>query len=705
MSLSDETAVESRLIATLREYKNPLVVFCIGILVGSTFYFQNIELKILIALCIAISALGVFSKSKKNFLLVLAIFFSYFYVLGYLKLSAIDLDPFVDQRNIYVGEISSKPTSYNYYKKYELSLKNIQSQNGKRWKLSDCKVEVIGAKYEEYEIGDIVQVTGKLKHPKNAILPGLFDEKKYLITKNINYILQAEKGSLVYLEESTKYKFIKLINRLRQELFEINKKFLNSDRLAIVNGITFGSKASALNKELNEKIQALGLSHITSASGFNVSILAFGIFFVFNLFKYKKRILPTVISIFIVLLYSAIAEFSPSIIRATIFILILLIGNLFDKKVKIIPGVCVIIVGFFIFNPTNLLDMGLQLSILGFLGLELFASEVTNRSKNWLLNTLYQTLFAQIMVLPLIAFYFHNIQILGLISNIVAIPLASLILILGMLNIIFFQIPGINLILQAILFHSSGLFVLWVNYLNKFPFKQIYLPALNFPVLILIYFIVMFLLSMLFIKLSKTKILFFTLIIIPAFLITYYLTDTSNYFKIFFLQTYNQDSILIMPPKERPIYLSTNSANFNNHNIQEFIMLNNNFSSTIYYNIKNNIQAPFPSNYVTNEKNKINVTYKNFSVDIIKNYNDKVNPHVQYLKLPILNKKDFPLSEMLVSLPGTIIVNDFKKLSKKSKNDILWLKSRPCTTLFLTETGTIALVSDGKKTQLATSNY
>ena len=716
MSLPKETIVGTRLTVSLHEWKNPLVIFCFGLLIGVTFYFQNIKQTILILLCLILLIVFLFFRSKKIILFTAAIVFSYFYTVNYCGFTKPDLDQFLHERYIYTGEITSKPIDYNHCKKYELNLTGLthtsyplnRHVSFKQLVLnmltlckSCCKVEVTGSKYEEYEPGDIVQVTGILKHPKSAILPGLFDERKYLLTKNIHYLLKADNGSLVFLDEAKNSKTTKAINRLRNKLFSINKTYLNGEKLSLVNGIIFGSKASALSNKLKEKIQNLGLSHITSASGFNVSILALGIFALFRFFNYKRRIFPTIVCICAVSLYSAIADFSPSIIRATVFIILLLIGNLFDKKIKILPGISIIIIGFFLYNPANLLDAGLQLSILGFLGLVLFTSEAIGENKNWFLNTFYQSLFAQIMVTPLIAFYFHNIQLLGLISNLVAVPLASLILMASIINIIFFRIPGVSHISQKILFYLSDLFIRWVNYLDKLEFKQVFLPSLNFYLLILTYAIVLFLLFTFFLRVPKIKIFIVTVILITAFAITYFITDTSKYLKIFFLPIYNQDAILIMPPKERPIYLSTKPQDFNH--LKTFLMLNNCQSNTISYNLKNSSTTYFPSKYIKDEKNKIKVRYKTLSLDIIKNYKDKILPEAEYIKLPILNKKDPPLNKTFTSLPNTIIINDFKRLSKKSKEDLLWLKSKQVTSYFLSKTGTITLVSDGKKIYLTTS--
>lgn len=704
MASLDETVVEPRLIVTLREYKNPLVVFCSGILIGTIFYFQNIKLVILISLCLILLILFLFFKSKKIILFTVATILSYFYTVNYLQFARPNTDQFLHERYIYIGEIKSKANNNTFNKTYDFKLKTIQAQNSqKKWKINDCNIQVAGSKYEEYETGDIVQITGRLKIPKSAILPGLFDERKYLLTKNIYYLLKADNGSLVFLDKAKSTGITKAINKLRDKLLSINKTYLNGEKLSLVNGVIFGSKASTLSSKLKEKIRNLGLSHITSASGFNVSILAFGVFALFGFFNYRKKIFPTVVCICAVLVYSAIADFSPSIIRATVFIILLLLGNLFDKKIKILPGISLIIIIFFLFNPANLLDIGLQLSILGFLGLDLFASEAIGENKSWFLNIFYQSLFAQIMVIPLIAFYFHNIQLLGLISNLVAVPLASLILMTGLINIMFFGIPGINYVFQKILFYSSGSFIRWVNYLDKFEFKQIFLPSLNFYLLILTYAMVLFLLLAFFIRFSKIKFFISLFILTLTFFTTYTMTDTGKYLKIFFLPVYNQDSILIMPPKERPIYLSTRPQDFHHQHLKEFLVLSNCSFNTISYNLKNKTKVYFPSKYVTDERNKIKVRYKNLSVDIVKNYIDRISSEAEYIKLPLLNKKDPSLNEIFNTLPKTIIINDVKKLSGKSKKDILWLKSQPLKSYLLSETGTITLISDGNKSNLITS--
>lgn len=689
------------LLDKLQEYKNPIVIFCIGVLIGATFYFKTISQLYLFILCLLICSILFFVRNKKMLILIFAIIFGYFYCVFHLQIFSINLDDLLNQKNVYAGTILSQPhESSSFYKKYFFKLNQI-SNGSALLKIKNCKVQVLNSSYGDYEVGDIIQVTGILKKPKSAVLPGLFDEKKYLLTKNVHYLLKMDPGSLVFLDAPSESLLIKTINKLRDKLISINNKYISGNNLQLINGIILGSKASEISDDLKDKIQTLGLSHITSASGFNVSILTGGVFFLFRLF-YKGNILPTIISIAFVLLYCALADFSSSILRATIFIVLVLIGNIFNKKLKILPGVSLVLLLFFFYNPVSLLDLGLQLSIFAFLGLVLFVNElqVENKIIGWLTSIFFQTLFAQIMVLPLVVFYFHNVQVLGLLSNMLAVPLASLILITGTISLLFAFIPNIeflNKLICSILKILSDFFLNWVIYLDKISVKQIFLPNISFYFLILIYGFIVFVLVSLFVASFRRKFKYFFLVFVVSFISVYFLTDTSNYLKIFFIPKYNREAILIVPPKENPIFLGAKINKSDIRHLKNYLRLNNVKPGFVLYDLKKDENISYASPILNNRTNKVSIKYKSFSVDIFKNYSEKITSQANFVKLPILMKNDPEFKKVFLSFPKFLIINDYKRLSKKSLKEIKWLKSQSLKMFFLSKSGTIAIVTDGLK--------
>lgn len=690
----------------LAEIKNPLVVFCFGILTGLTFYFKNVNIYYLFALCLIVFLFLIVMKKKSFLFLLMALLFSYFYPFIYFKYFVVDLNNLLGKKNIYIGEIVSLiDTENDYSNKYILRMEDVpEDLTFKKSKLKfKSNVLVVGSYYEEYEAGDLVQLTGKIQKPKKALLPGLFDESRYLLTKGVFYVLKADHGSLVFLDSKQTLLKRKVIE-LRKTLTSMNN-LLPKRNLALVNGITFGDKASRLPKSLREKIQELGLSHITSASGFNVSVLTFGIFFLCRLFL-KNKIIPILISIFAVIFYSAIADFSPSVLRASIFIIMVLTGNLFNKKLKVLPGISFIFLLFFLTSPVNVLDIGFQLSILAFLGIVLFTDPFTNiiyvasKKIQGFINLIFvQSLIAQIMVIPLIVFYFHNVQLLGLVSNIVAIPLASLVLIVNLISILFSLFPFLNFVnvfLGYLLFLFSDLFILWIRFLYKFPLKEAYLPNLNFYFLILLYIFIFSFILFLFLPALRKRLsfVFIGLLLVFSFLFTF--TSKFNYLTIFCLPVYNQEAMLVLPPGEKPIFIGTVLNERFKGYISNFLKLNCKPSSFEFINLTQDCNSFLSSSYITCKKNKLTIKYKDFSFEILKTNSGKITSAASCLKLARLMKNEPYLKDVLVTYPQTLIVNDFKRLSKKSTSDILWLKTLNVKSFFLSKSGTIALLSNGK---------
>ena len=687
----------------LLEYKNPLVVFAFGILIGFTFYYRNLNL---IILWILIFIFLIISLKKKRFLILLvSVLIGYFYPYFYIKTSNFNADSLIEKKKIFIGEIISAPKNGMFCKKYLFKVKRVIGEDISK----EFKVLVKGSKYEEYQRGDIVRLKGKVKSPRRADLPGLYDEKKYLFVNGVNYVIDADHGSLVFLEESKFALAQRGIDKLRDKLLAINQKSLSGQNLSLINGIVYGGKASNLSEDLKEKIRSLGLSHITSASGFNVSILAGFVFYLCRLLKRRKK-LPYFLSIFAVLTYTALADFSPSVVRACLFIILVLVAGLINKKIKILPTVCLILVLFFIQNPMNILDIGLQLSIMSFLGLLLYFNEVQDNITLFISNYLkpiitlfFQSLIAQIFVIPLIIFYFHNIQLLGLISNLLAVPIASLILILGLINIPFSFIPGLNCVVGFLLKLFSGLFILWTNLLDQITIKEIIIPNINFYILILIYIFIIYFLSSLFIQELKQKALVVFIGFVLVLFITYILTDTSKYLKIFCLSKYNKDITVIVSSNESPIYISNKFNDKDINQVKQYLKLNN---------ISRKLKL-----YDQSKNGNLKITHGNFSFEIIGNYQSRDMPcrsqserasplagHVSttdssfvFVKLPALKKGDPDFQMIFQSVPKNLIIYDCKKLSKSSNENIRWLKSLNSNTYFLSETGTVEIITDGRK--------
>ncbi len=686
----------------LLELRNPLCLIAFGLIIGLTFYYREIDF---ICLFIGYSILAISSiHFKKNLFFVLGIssLCSYCYCNYYIKTP--DYSFLLNKKEIYICEVLSKEQKNNFYIKYFFKVKKIVLRD--KSINTNFKVLAQTATYEELEPGDIIQIKGNLKTPKSATFPGLFDKKKYLFLKGTYYELICSNGSIVYLNTREKSLITKLIDGFRLKVLFENSKNLPKDNADILNGIVIGSKASPLNKDLKEKFQSLGLSHITSASGFNLSILAFCIFFLFSIFLKREKLMATIITLLGITGYSLIAECSSSIIRAGLFLTLVLFGNLFNKRVKILPTISLIIIIFFITSPLSLLDIGFQLSVFSFLGLTLFLEDIntlTSEKINKLLRPItsvfFETLFAQLMVLPIVLLYFHNIQIMGLVSNIIAVPLSSIILITGLLNTVFIQVKELSLLSLTIykfLHLLTNLFLLWINFLCSLSINGVFIPKIDFYSAIFLYGLIIFTFLIISNKRKQELSAKFILMFLIALLINQKIKDDSNYLKILCIPKYNQENILVLPPNETPVLFSTKLDKSTKSQTLYFLKLFNYQKSFIFYNLKDNNSLISESKYIKDLKNKIIIEKDGFKFEIIKNYRNKIDSKSAFIKLPILMKKDPVFIQTFKSLPENIIVNNCKKLSKSSTKNIAWLKKQKTNLHLLNNSGTITIVIKNK---------
>lgn len=686
------------------EIKNPIVLITIGLLTGFTFYFRELDFIYLFILYITLSLCSIHFKKAGFILLGLSALFGYFYSVEFIKHKTPNYDFLIDKKTMYIGEVIDVETSNKFQRRYYLKIEEIIENNRKR-KL-DFTVLAKTTRYDDYETGDIIELKGKLKRPKTAILPGLFDERRFLSSKNIYYTLNSEKGSLVYL--GTKERPLKIIETIRTKIVNSNEHYIkDADNCNLINGILVGSKASPLSKELRDKIRSLGLSHITSASGFNVSILCASVFFLLRIFfKRRRRLIPTLISFFAIIFYTALADFSSSIIRASIFLILALVGNLLEKKAKILPTISLTTILFFITNPLSVTDIGFQLSVFSFLGITLFVEEIKEKVLP-LMHKVFQPLFlvtiesffAQLLVLPILIFYFHNIQILGIISNLLAVPIASIMLIIGLINSAFLFIPIFKFILTfsyKLLDILANLFMAWVNLLDYIPTKEIFIPEINFYSTVLIYPLIILLFILIFTEANKIKITLSITCCIILIVLSNRINDTNDYIKIICFPKYSQEAILVLPPNKTPVFFGTNLNDPTKKQILHFLKAHKNKNEFVFYNLKDKTNFISNNNWIKDSKNSLVISHNGFNFEIIKNYDTNIKSASDFIKLPILMKKDPYFNTVFKVLPKNIIINDYKKVSKKSLRSLYWLKKQKTNIFLLSNSGTITIAARDK---------
>ncbi len=195
-------------------------------------------------------------------------------------------------------------------------------------------------------------------------------------------------------------------------------------------------KKTALSKHTKQHFSAAGASHLLAVSGLHVGIIYGSLCLLLFPFAPHSRI-RKIVSIAIILLlwgYAYLCGLPPSIIRAVTMFSIGAIGTALGQPTQSLNTVFFTAFIMLLYNPYYLFDIGFQLSFSAVIGILLlyppiYHSLLCQRSlTQWLWGMLSVSIAAQIGTLPFILYYFGTFPLYFLLTNLLLIPLSTLLI-------------------------------------------------------------------------------------------------------------------------------------------------------------------------------------------------------------------------------------------------------------------------------------
>ncbi len=284
--------------------------------------------------------------------------------------------------------------------------------------------------------GDLLVIDAVLKPVTNSGNPYEFDYCGYLNNQHIGRSVFVESGKYRYLAEYAQGPLLNLSNRIRNHLLAVYKHAgLSGNELAVASALVLGYKAD-LDDVLRGAYSASGAMHVLAVSGLHVGViyLVFGAFLKLIPFRGRANLLRTLILLTILWLYALITGMSPSVMRASTMFSIIIVGEAFRRKAYIYNSIAASAFILLFINPTNLFDVGFQLSYVAVIAIVFFHSRIYGlfTFKGWLPDQIWSltcvSIAAQIGTVPLSLFYFHQFPVYFLLANLIVIPGASVII-------------------------------------------------------------------------------------------------------------------------------------------------------------------------------------------------------------------------------------------------------------------------------------
>ncbi len=234
-----------------------------------------------------------------------------------------------------------------------------------------------------------------------------------------DFVISIHRGILMKITPKSDF-----IRDMRDSFAEGVRKFIPSPEVDLGLGYLLGQKNS-LPEEISKALTITALTHIVVASGYNLTVLVMAAQRVFN--KISRKI-ALFVAILLVLGFVFVVGFTPSMIRAGIVAIFGLILWYFGRKTRAYFLLTFVAAITLIFEPSNLLNLGWQLSFASFFGVLILSPLLQKiffekpEKLNSALKLFFETFSAQIITLPLIIFTFGTVSVISIFANMLILP-------------------------------------------------------------------------------------------------------------------------------------------------------------------------------------------------------------------------------------------------------------------------------------------
>jgi competence protein ComEC len=336
-----------------------------------------------------------------------------------------------------------------------------------------------------------------LQEIKNAGNPGSFDYKTYCLFQHITHQVYLTNKEYVVLAATDKNAFKDFVFKSRSWVINHLRKYIKGEKeQGLAEALLIGYKDD-LDKNLVQAYSNTGVVHIIAISGLHLGLIYWLLLFLTKpLARHKKLVWARLFLIISSLwLFSILAGAQPSVLRSALMFTIIAAGEVAVRKTNIFNTLAFSAFVLLCINPFWLWDVGFQLSYAAVLSIIIFFRPIYNwyRPENKLMEFLWKltavTLAAQIFTLPISIYHFHQMPLLFLFTNIIAVPLSSAILIGEIILCALFFISPIANLVGAVLNYFIYLMNSYVEGLDKLPFSVWNYLSINiFQAVLLLFF-------------------------------------------------------------------------------------------------------------------------------------------------------------------------------------------------------------------------
>lgn len=462
-----------------------LVPFCGGIVTGfhlnPVFPFRIIFFQ---ALFLWIIAIGIFfwQRDKPGSLpwFLTPILFLLLFILGTetgLYTRPVDPDLPVSQEVLIRGKLMDQPQERNFAYVFNLKLLLLSSSDTicRTYTNLICYFPVPADSLLPAP-GEIWQFSGRLVPISGSRNPGAPDYRSIIGRKDIWYrfYISSDSAAINFRRKVT-------MGGRRLDPVLIRQKVSNhwpaeGEEAALLKAVCLGDR-STLTGDMRQAYTAAGGMHLLAVSGLHVGLIWWVLQYItgWMTLVFRDGRQQTLLIVGLLWFYAFVTGFSSSVCRSVTMFSFFSMSRIMGERLQALNVVLVSAFLLILIEPHRLMDVGFQLSYAAIIGiislhpLALRLVRVKNRVLRWIWEASLVSLAAQLATAPLVIYYFHQLPVYSIATNLIAVPLLSLLIAIFVFSIPFVS-AGILANVSSVLLVALARFMnLSMEWLSSFP--------------------------------------------------------------------------------------------------------------------------------------------------------------------------------------------------------------------------------------------
>ena len=304
--------------------------------------------------------------------------------------------------------------------------------------------------------GEVWLIRGHPDPSKPPLNPGEFDYARYLEYRQVYHQQYIHPDQYRRLGLAPPHLLVAISLRAAKVLDGVFRHYIHAKReYAIASALVLGIKDD-VDLATKQAYTATGTTHIMAVSGLQVGLLFAAMSWVLRKLLGRVKgfaLWSALLGLAVIWSYAFLTGLSASVLRATVMFTVIIIGRALGRQDSIFNTLGVAAFGLLVWNPFLVADVGFQLSFLAVLSIVYVQPRIARRlnvaayfrarrrpwqvrpvqwawrGTGWFLEAVWQavalSLAAQVATFGLGLYYFHQFPFSFLFSNLVAVPISS----------------------------------------------------------------------------------------------------------------------------------------------------------------------------------------------------------------------------------------------------------------------------------------